>query len=58
MSLDKICVFINSKNRAINESVSDFNVSIPDTLLKLHNKYEYWNLNVNYFSCFNAVLCK
>ena len=54
MSLDKICVFINSKNRAINESVSDFNVSIPDTLLKLHDKNEFWNLNVNYFSCFNS----
>ena len=51
MSLDKICVFINSKNRPENEEVSDFNVTIPDTLLKLHDKNEYWNLNVNYFSC-------
>jgi len=54
MSLDKICVFINSKNRPENEEVSDFNVTIPDTLLKLHDKNEYWNLNVNYFSCFNS----
>jgi hypothetical protein len=51
---EKVCVFINSKNRAVNEAVSNFNVAIPDALLRLYNKDEYWTLNVNYFSCFNS----
>ncbi len=51
---EKVCVFINSKNRAANEAVSNFNVAIPDALLRLYNKNEYWTLNVNYFSCFNS----
>ena len=51
---EKVCVFINSKNRAANEAVSNFNVAIPDDLLRLYNKNEYWTLNVNYFSCFNS----
>lgn len=51
---EKVCVFINSKNRAANETVSNFNVAIPDALLRLYNKNEYWTLNVNYFSCFNS----
>lgn len=51
---EKVCVFINSKNRAVNEAVSNFNVAIPDALLRLYNKNEYWTLNVNYFSCFNS----
>ena len=51
---EKVNVFINSKNRAQNEEVSNFNVAIPDALLRLHNKDEYWTLNVNYFSCFNS----
>lgn len=51
---EKVCVFINSKNRAPNEAVSNFNVAIPDALLRLYNKNEYWTLNVNYFSCFNS----
>ncbi len=51
---EKVCVFINSKNRAANEPVSNFNVAIPDALLRLYNKNEYWTLNVNYFSCFNS----
>lgn len=51
---EKVNVFINSKNRAANEAVSNFNVAIPDALLRLYNKNEYWTLNVNYFSCFNS----
>jgi hypothetical protein len=51
---EKVNVFINSKNRAVNEEVSNFNVAIPDALLRLYNKDEYWTLNVNYFSCFNS----
>jgi hypothetical protein len=51
---EKVCVFINSKNRATNEPVSNFNVTIPDALLRSYDKGEYWTLNVNYFSCFNS----
>lgn len=51
---EKVNVFINSKNRAANEAVSNFNVPIPEALLRLYNKNEYWTLNVNYFSCFNS----
>lgn len=51
---EKVCVFINSKNRPENEPVSNFNVVIPDALLRLYDKGEYWTLNVNYFSCFNS----
>ncbi len=51
---EKVCVFINSKNRAANEAVSNFNVVILDVSLRLYNKNEYWTLNVNYFSCFNS----
>ena len=50
---DKVNVYINSKNRATNETVSNFNIAIPDGLLRLYDKNEYWTLNVNFFSCFN-----
>jgi len=50
---DKVNVYINSKNRATNENVSNFHVIIPDGLLRLYDKNEYWTLNVNFFSCFN-----
>ena len=51
---DKVNVYINSKNRATNETVSNFNIAIPDGLLRLYDKNEYWTLNVNFFSCFNS----
>ena len=50
---DKVNVYINSKNRATSETVSNFNIAIPDGLLRLYDKNEYWTLNVNFFSCFN-----
>ena len=50
---DKVNGYINSKNRSVNETVSNFNVVIPDSLLSLYDKNEYWALNVNFFSCFN-----
>ena len=34
---DKVNVYINSKNRAVNEAVSNFNVAIPDSLLSLYD---------------------
>mgnify|MGYP003347144859 CR=1 FL=1 len=51
---DKVNVYINSKNRASSETVSKFNVVIPQGLLRLYNKDEYWTLNVNFFSAFNS----
>ena len=51
---DKVNIYINSKNRSTLDSVSDFNVVIPQGLLRLYNKDEYWTLNVNFFSCFNS----
>ena len=51
---DRVNVYINSKNRSANETVSNFNVAIPDGLLRLYDKNEYWTLNVNFFSCFNS----
>ena len=51
---DKVNVYINSKNRSSSETVSNFNVAIPEGLLRLYNKDEYWTLNVNFFSAFNS----
>ena len=34
---DKVNVYKNSKNRAVNEAVSNFNVAIPDSLLSLYD---------------------
>jgi hypothetical protein len=41
----KINIYINSKNRRVDESASNFNVIIPDGLLKL-NKDELFELSV------------
>jgi hypothetical protein len=51
---DKVNVYINSKNRSTLDSVSDFHVVVPKGLLTLHDKDEYWTLNVNFFSAFNS----
>jgi hypothetical protein len=32
---DQVNVYINSKNRATSETVSNFNIAIPDGLLQL-----------------------
>ena len=53
MFQDKVNVYINSKNRSSSETVSSFNVNIPEGLLRLYNKDEYWTLNINFFSAFN-----
>jgi hypothetical protein len=50
---DKVNVYINSKNRSSLETVSNFNVLIPQNLLTLYDKDECWTLNVNFFSAFN-----
>jgi hypothetical protein len=51
---EKVNVYINSKNRSSSETVSNFNVAIPEGLLRLYNKDEYWSLNINFFSAFNS----
>lgn len=51
--MNKINVYINSKNRNKNESASKFIVKIPENLLRI-NHDEYFTLNVNGFYCFNT----
>ena len=48
-----INVYINRKNREINETSSKFIVKIPENLLKLQ-KDEFFSLNVSGFYCFNT----
>ena len=46
--MDKINIYINSKNRKENENANKFTVKIPNNLLRL-NRDEYFTLNVNGF---------
>jgi len=46
--MDKINVYINSKNRDLSERISSFTVRIPQNLLRLEQG-EYFTLNVNGF---------
>ena len=46
--MDKINIYINSKNRDLSESTSNFTVRIPQNLLRLGQR-EYFTLNVNGF---------
>ena len=46
--MDKINIYINSKNRDLNESISNFTVRIPQNLLRLEQG-EHFSLNVNGF---------
>ena len=50
--MDKVNVYINSKNRSSTETASNFNVIIPQGMLRLQPD-EYFTLNVNGFYCFN-----
>jgi len=50
--MSKINIYVNSKNRKIDESPSNFSVIIPDGLLKC-NTDEYFTLSVNSFYCYN-----
>lgn len=49
----KINIYVSSKNRRVDESVSNFNVIIPDGLLKLNND-ELFELSVISFCCSNS----
>ena len=51
--MDKTNVYINSKNRDLNEKISSFTVRIPQNLLRLEQG-EYFTLNVNGFYCYNS----
>ena len=51
--MDKINIYINSKNRDVNENANKFKVKIPNNLLRL-NRDEYFTLNVNGFYCYNS----
>ena len=51
--MDKINIYINSKNRDLSESISNFTVRIPQNLLRLAQG-EYFTLNVNGFYCYNS----
>ena len=51
--MDKINIYINSKNRSENENPNKFTVKIPNNLLRL-NRDEYFTLNVNGFYCYNS----
>jgi hypothetical protein len=51
--MDKINIYINSKNRYLSESISHFTVRIPQILLRLQQN-EYFTLNVNGFYCYNS----
>ena len=50
--MSKINIYVNSKNRKSDETPSNFNVIIPDGLLRV-NKDEYFTLSVNSFYCYN-----
>ena len=51
--MDKINIYVNSKNRDLSESISNFTVRIPQNLLRL-SQGEYFTLNVNGFYCYNS----
>ena len=51
--MDKINIYINSKNRDLSEQISNFTVRIPQNLLRL-SQGEYFTLNVNGFYCYNS----
>ena len=51
--MDKINIYINSKNRDLSEQISNFTVRIPQNLLRLESG-EYFTLNINGFYCYNS----
>ncbi len=51
--MEKINIYINSKNRDSSKSISNFTVRIPQNLLRL-SQGEYFTLNVNGFYCYNS----
>jgi len=52
--VNKVNVYIDSKNRTQDETTNKFKVIIPEGLLKC-NQSEYFTLNVSCFNCFNTI---
>ena len=50
--MSKINIYVNSKNRKVDETASNFSIIIPDGLLRV-NKDEYFTMSVNSFYCYN-----
>jgi hypothetical protein len=48
--MSKINIYVNSKNRKVDETASNFSIIIPDGLLRV-NKDEYFTMSVNSFYC-------
>ncbi len=53
ISNSKINIYVNSKNKRTDETVSNFNVIIPDGLLEITEREEF-ELYVISFSCVNS----
>jgi hypothetical protein len=51
----KINIYVNSKNTRTDETASNFNVIIPDGLLKVSTN-ETFELNVISFNCVNSFI--
>ena len=51
--VSKVNIYISSKYRKDDETTSNFNVIIPDGMLKC-TKDQYFSLNVNCFYCYNT----
>ena len=50
-----INIYVNLKNRRTDETASNFNVIIPDGLLKVTSNEEF-ELNVISFNCYNTFI--
>jgi len=55
--MDKINIYINSKNRKENEYANKFTVKIPNNLLRL-NRDEYFTLKCfnSWFNCIDGLI--
>ena len=55
--MEKVNLYINSKNRSKNENINHMNISLPNGLLAC-NQDEYFILNVNsFYTCANWYNC-
>ena len=55
--MEKVNLYINSKNRSKNENINHMNISLPNGLLSC-NQDEYFILNVkSFYTCANWYNC-
>ena len=55
--MEKVNLYLNSKNRSKNENINHMNISLPNGLLAC-NQDEYFILNVNsFYTCANWYNC-